>query len=65
MFRVASDNNIDEYTDTVTTFIRKCIRDVVPTVIIKTYHMQKTGIDGSIHAKLKAQPTTFNQLFPP
>jgi hypothetical protein len=24
MFRVASDNNIDKYTDTVTEFIRKC-----------------------------------------
>ena len=34
MFRVASENNIDEYTDTVTEFIRKCIGDVVPTVTI-------------------------------
>jgi hypothetical protein len=40
MFRVAFDNNIDEYTDTVTTFIRKCIGDVVPTVNIKTYPNQ-------------------------
>ena len=32
MFRVASENNIDVYTDTVTEFIRKCIGDVVPTV---------------------------------
>ena len=31
MFQVASENNIDEYTDTVTEFIRKCIGDVVPT----------------------------------
>jgi hypothetical protein len=30
MFPVASDNNIDVYTDTVTEFIRKCIGDVVP-----------------------------------
>jgi hypothetical protein len=36
MFRVASENNIDEYTDTVTDIIRKCIGDVVPTVTIKT-----------------------------
>jgi hypothetical protein len=54
MFWVASDNNIDVYTDTLTEFIRKCTRDVVPTVTIKTYPNQKLWIDGSIHAKLKA-----------
>jgi hypothetical protein len=54
MFQVASDNNIDKYTDTVTEFIRKCIGDVVPTVTIKSYPTQKPWIDGSIHAKLKA-----------
>ena len=37
MFRVASEININEYTDTVTEFIRKSIGDVVPTVTIKTY----------------------------
>ena len=37
MFRVASENNIDVFTDTVTEFIRKCIGDVVTTVTIKTY----------------------------
>ena len=41
MFRVASENIIDKYTDTVTEFIRKCIEDVVPTVTIKTYPNQK------------------------
>ena len=54
MFRVASEHNIDAYTDTVTEFIRKCIGDVVPTVTIKTYPYQKPWIDGSIHTKLKA-----------
>ena len=60
MFRVASERNIDEYTDTVTKFIRKCIGDVVATVTIKTYPHQKPWIDGSIRAKLKAQTITFN-----
>jgi hypothetical protein len=54
MFRVASGNKIDVYTDSVTGFIRKCIRDDAPTVTIKAYSNQKPGIDGSIHAKLKA-----------
>jgi hypothetical protein len=37
MFLVVSTNNIDVYIDTVTEFIRKCIGDVAPTVMIKTY----------------------------
>ena len=53
MFQVASDNNIDVHTGTVTEFIRNFIADVVPTVSIKTYPMQKSWIDGSIRAKLK------------
>ena len=36
LFRVAYENNIDQYTDTVTEFIRKCIGDDVPNVTIKT-----------------------------
>ena len=52
MFWVASDNNIDVYTDSVSEFIRKCIGDIVPTVTIKTYLNQKPLIDGSIRAKL-------------
>ena len=31
IFQVASKNNIDKYTDTVTEFIKNCIGDVVPT----------------------------------
>jgi hypothetical protein len=41
-------------------FIRKCIGDVVPTVTIKTYPIQKLWIDGSICAKLKTRTTSFN-----
>ena len=60
MFRVASENIIEVYTDTVTEFIRKCIGDVVPTVTIKTYPNQKPWIDGSIRTKLKAGTIAFN-----
>ena len=60
MFRVVSGNNIEVYTETVTDFIKKCIGDVVPIVTIKTYPNQKLWIDGSIHAKLKAESTAFN-----
>ena len=48
MFRIASENDIDEYTDTGTEFIKRCIGDVVPNVTIKTYPNQKPWIDGAI-----------------
>ena len=51
---------MDDYTDTVTEFIRRCIGDVVPTVTIKTYPNQKLWIDGGIHTKLKVRTTSFN-----
>ena len=59
MFRIASDNNIDVYADSVSEFISKCIGDVVPTVTIKTFPNQKPWMDGSIRAKLKARSTAF------
>ena len=61
MFRIASDNNIDEYADSVNEFISKCISDVLPTASIKTFPKQKPWIDGSICAKLKARTTASNQ----
>ena len=59
MFRVASANNINLYSYSVSEFIRKCIGDVVTTVTIKTYPNQKPWIDGGIRAKLKARTTAF------
>ena len=41
MFRIASDNNIDEYTNSVGEFISKCFGDVVPIASIKTFPNQK------------------------
>ena len=58
MFRSASENNIDLYTDLVSVFIKKCIGDIVLT--IKTYANQKLWMDGGIHTKLKARSTAFN-----
>jgi hypothetical protein len=54
MFRIASNNNIDVYADSVSEFISKFIGHVVPTATIKTFPNQKPWIDGSIRAKLKA-----------
>ncbi len=44
MFRAASDDDIEAYSDSVTCFIRKCIEDVVPTKIICIYPNQKRGL---------------------
>ncbi len=41
MFRAASDDDIEAYSDSVTCFIRKCIEDVVPTKNIRIYPNQK------------------------
>ena len=61
VFRIALDNNIDEYADSVCEFISKYISDVVPTATIKTFPNQKLWIDGSIRVHLKARTTAFNQ----
>ena len=61
MFHIASDNNIDEYAESVSEFIRTCVEDVVPIATIKTFPNQKPWIDGSILVKLKARTTAFNQ----
>ncbi len=40
MFRAASEEDIEAYSDTVTCFIRKCIDDVVPTKTIRIYPVE-------------------------
>ncbi len=44
MFRAASDDDIEAYSDTVTCFIRKCIEDVVPTKTIRIYPTKNRGL---------------------
>ncbi len=60
MFRAASDDDIDVYTDTVTGFLRKCIEDVVPTKTIRTYPNQKLWINSDIHTALSARTSAFH-----
>ena len=38
---IASNNNIEEYADSVSEFISKCIGDVVPTATITKFPNQK------------------------
>ncbi len=52
MFRAASDDDIEAYSDTVTCFIRKCIDDVVPTKTIRIYPNQKPWINSDVSADI-------------
>ncbi len=59
MFRAASDDNIEAYSDTVTCFIRKCIQDVVPTKTIRIYPNQKPWINRDVRSALSAWTSAF------
>ncbi len=59
MFRAASDDDIEAYSDTVTCFIRKCIDDVVPTKTIRFYPNQKPWINSDVRSALSARTSAF------
>ncbi len=59
MFRAASDDDIEAYSDTVTCFIRKCVEDVVPTKTIRIYPNQKPWINSDVRAALSARISAF------
>ncbi len=59
MFRAASDDDIEAYSDYVTCFIRKCVEDVVPTKTIRIYPNQKPWINSDVRAALSAQTSAF------
>ncbi len=59
MFRAASDDDIEAYSDTVTCFIRKCIEDIVPTKTIRIYPNQKPWINSDVRSALSARTSAF------
>ncbi len=59
MFRAASDDDIEAYSDSVTCFIRKCIEDVVPTKTIRIYPNQKPWINSDVRSALSARTSAF------
>ena len=52
MFRDSS-HGIEEYTTSVTCFLKKCIKDILHTVTVRTFSNQKPWITGNIHTELK------------
>ncbi len=59
MFRAASDDDIEAYSDTVTCFIRKCIDYVVPIKTICIYPNQKPWLNSDVRSALSAQTSAF------
>ncbi len=59
MFRAASDDDIEAYSDSVTCFIRKCVEDVVLTKTIRIYPNQKPWINSDVRAALSARISAF------
>ncbi len=59
MFRAASDDDVEAYSDSVTCFIRKCIEDVVPTKTIPIYPNQKPWINCDVQSALSARTSAF------
>lgn len=59
VFRIAANNNINNYAD-----ISKCIDNIVPRVTVWTYPNQKPWINGEIHLVLKVQTAAFNSKDP-
>ncbi len=59
MFRAVSDDDIEEYSDSVTCFIRKCIEDVIPTKTIRIYPNQKPWINSDVRSALSARTSAF------
>ena len=61
MFRDSSDG-IEEFTTSVTSFINKCIDNIIPTVTVRTYRNRKPWITGNIRTKLKARATALDLI---
>ncbi len=59
MFRAASNDDIEAYSDSVTCFIRNCIEDVVPTKKICIYPNQKLCINSDVRSALSARTSSF------
>ncbi|RXN30279.1 dynein heavy chain [Labeo rohita] len=58
MFRTAADN-INEYTESVCGFIKKCVDDVVPSKTVKVYPNQKPWINRDVRMALAARNSAF------
>ncbi|KAJ8349109.1 hypothetical protein SKAU_G00276980 [Synaphobranchus kaupii] len=59
-WEVFRTSNINDYTEHVTGYISKCIDDVVPRVIVRTYPNQKPRVNGEVCSALRARTAAFH-----
>ncbi len=59
MFRAASDDDIEAYSDSVMCLITKCIEDIVPTKTIGIYPNRKPWINSDVRSALSARTSGF------
>ena len=59
MFRNAAENNVNEYADTVTCFIRTCFEDIVPKKTVRIFPNEKPWINSDVRAALQARNNAF------
>ena len=60
MFRDAAGTDINEYTDSITSYINKCTEDIVPKINVRTFPNQKPWINAEVRAKLRARAAAYN-----
>lgn len=60
MFREVADGNINEYTDSVSSFIQHCIEDIVPKKSVRSFPNQKPWVDAGVRTNLRARAAAFN-----
>ncbi|KAI4900670.1 hypothetical protein NFI96_025609 [Prochilodus magdalenae] len=60
MFPDAAGTDINEYTDSITSYISKCTDDIVPKINVKTFPNQKPWINTEVRDQLKARTTAYN-----
>ncbi|KAI4877862.1 hypothetical protein NFI96_001087 [Prochilodus magdalenae] len=60
MIRDAAGTDINEYTDSITSYISKCTDDIVPKINVRAFPNQKLRINTEVQAKLRAWPKAYN-----
>ena len=58
MFKEAADVDINEYTNTVSSYIQHCIDEVVPKKVVPSFPNQKPWVDAVVRARLRPNPNT-------
>ncbi|KAI4891474.1 hypothetical protein NFI96_005401 [Prochilodus magdalenae] len=56
----SAGTDINEYIDSITSYISKCTDDIVPKINVRTFPNQKPWINTEVQAKQRARTTAYN-----